>query len=366
MKRVLFVILGLDYSGAENVLIQYLEGNNEIDPYFVFIYNGAASVEFGKKFEKGRLKNLNLPYDKNMLRLFPCIAQQQVKKSLMAYICENRPEAIYFNNTHEVILGRKLLKKLDIPCIGHIHDMKNSLGSPAKRYEARKAFEELDEVFTVSLACKESWLCERMKVIYNGLPDDFFAESEIKLTHNSSVTIGYVGMISDRKGFDILSDVIKSNQLSVNWKIAYNLVQAKYENELKAVEEKDNVEVIYKIPASQMVMFYDSIDILVIPSRQDPLPTVAIEAMTRKKLVIGFRVGGIPELIGDDRLIVNEVSAEALKSKIQEVITWSEDTRKEIADSIHKRSIELFSQTKKKSSVNSIIDNAVSVKSRLV
>lgn len=32
MKKVIFVILGLDFSGAENVLIQYLDGNSEIDP----------------------------------------------------------------------------------------------------------------------------------------------------------------------------------------------------------------------------------------------------------------------------------------------------------------------------------------------
>lgn len=54
MKKILFVILGLDFSGAENVLIQYLDGNNEIDPYFAFIYNGAASIEFAKSLEQAK------------------------------------------------------------------------------------------------------------------------------------------------------------------------------------------------------------------------------------------------------------------------------------------------------------------------
>ena len=45
MKKVIFVILGLDFSGAENVLIQYLDGNSEIDPYFVFIYEGNAAQQ---------------------------------------------------------------------------------------------------------------------------------------------------------------------------------------------------------------------------------------------------------------------------------------------------------------------------------
>lgn len=50
MKKVLFVILGLDFSGAENVLIQYLDGNSEIDPYFAFIYEGNAAQHFNEKF----------------------------------------------------------------------------------------------------------------------------------------------------------------------------------------------------------------------------------------------------------------------------------------------------------------------------
>lgn len=356
MKKVLFVILGLDFSGAENVLIQYLDGNSEIDPYFTFIYCGAASVEFSKKFGKDKVIELNLPYNKNELRILPYLAQRRLYKAMRSIVDGVEPDVIYFNNTHEVLLSRVLLKQLKVPAIGHVHDMMYSISSPAKRFEARKAYEELNEVFTVSEACKKSWNCEKMKVIYNGEPDTFFDVSQNEEKKYKKLTIGYVGMLSDRKGFDILADIIESDCLPANWKIAYNLIDFKYEEVLNRVKARGNVEVFYKIPSSEMKLFYDAIDILVIPSRQDPLPTVAIEAMARNKLVIGFRIGGIPELIGDNRLIVDEINADALRDKIQSILEMSTDIRKELADNIHERSRAMFSQKKKRNVVNELIN----------
>ena len=356
MKKILFVILGLDFSGAENVLIQYLDGNNEIDPYFAFIYNGAESIEFAKKFGASKVRELALPYNKNELRILPCLVQRKVETAMQRIINEVMPDVIYFNNTHEVILSRALLKKIKIPSIGHVHDMMYSIGSLAKRFEARRAYRELNEVLTVSEACKKSWKCEKMKVVYNGVPDTFFDDGHNDEKRYKKLTIGYVGMLSDRKGFDILADIIESDCLPVNWKVAYNLIDSKYEGLLNKVKARDNVEVFYKIPSSEMKMFYDSIDVLVIPSRQDPLPTVAIEAMARNKLVIGFRIGGIPELIGDNRLIIDDINADALRNKIQDVLETSADTRKELADSIHERSIAMFSQKNKRDVVNELIN----------
>lgn len=207
MKKVLFVILGLDFSGAENVLIQYLDGNSEIDPYFAFIYEGNAAQHFNEKFGASKIYQLKLSYIKNELRFLPKITQYRLKHALMTVIEELRPDTLYFNNTHEVILSRKIVRELKVPCIGHVHDMQASIGTICKRYEAKRAFDELDVVLTVSEACKKSWNCNRMKVVYNGVSDDYFTKDKL-IEKNDPIVVGYVGMISKRKGFDILAKVI--------------------------------------------------------------------------------------------------------------------------------------------------------------
>lgn len=357
MKKVLFVILGLDFSGAENVLIQYLDGNSEIDPYFTFIYNGVASVEFVNKFGKDKVRELNLPYNKNELRILPYLAQRKLYKAMRGIIDEIEPDVIYFNNTHEVLLSRVLLKNLKMPSIGHIHDMMYSIGSPAKRYEARKTYEKLDAVLTVSEACKKSWNCEKMKVIYNGVPDAFFCDEQVNECIHEKLTIGYVGMISDRKGFDILAEIIELGQMPVNWKIAYNMIEPKYEETLNKIKTKDNVKVFYKVPSYEIKKFYDSIDILVIPSRQDPLPTVAIEAMARKVLVLGADTGGIPELVGNASFLFEKNNVAALDDLIKRYMAMDKKDLREQVEKQFKYARKHFSNRGKREAVNSILNN---------
>ena len=99
MRNILFVILGLDFSGAENVLIQYLERNEKINPYFAFIFNGEASDKFRKDFDADRIFELSIPYRKNELRFAPKITQRKLYKKIKPIIDDLDIEAIYFNNT---------------------------------------------------------------------------------------------------------------------------------------------------------------------------------------------------------------------------------------------------------------------------
>lgn len=48
-----------------------------------------------------------------------------------------------------------------------------------------------------------------------------------------------------------------------------------------------------------MNLFYSSLNYLVVCSKQDPLPTVVLEAFNNFTPVIGKNIGGIPEMITD-------------------------------------------------------------------
>lgn len=354
MKKVLFIILGLDFSGAENVLLQYLHNNNEIDPCFVFVFEGNASREFSHSFEEGKIYELKIPYKKNELRFFPRATQYRFKKAVLPVIKQIKPDVLYFNNTHEVILSRSVIKALRITSVGHVHDMKDSIGTYPKRHEAKQAFYEMTEVLTVSEACKKSWDTDKMKVVYNGVADEFFRKTK-PIELKKPLTIGYVGMISKRKGFDLLAHAIDALGDFVCWKIAYNLIEGEYQEVLNNVRNKNNVCMFYRIPRSQMKEFYDTIDILVIPSRQDPLPTVAIEAMARKTLVLGADTGGIPELVGSGKYLFQREDSYAFEKKIIEYCSIDETELKNCIDEQYEYAFKLFRDINKKQIINSMI-----------
>jgi glycosyltransferase involved in cell wall biosynthesis len=74
------------------------------------------------------------------------------------------------------------------------------------------------------------------------------------------------------------------------------------------------------LPAGDAVLAeLDQADLFVLPSRQEGLPRVVIEAMARGLPCVGSRVGGIPELIGPDELVPPD-NPTALANKITELL----------------------------------------------
>ncbi|CEA06307.1 group 1 glycosyl transferase [Pseudomonas saudimassiliensis] len=65
----------------------------------------------------------------------------------------------------------------------------------------------------------------------------------------------------------------------------------------------DNVTVVGRLkPGAEMMTWYESLDLLVHPSRTEGLPRSVIEAMSRGCPVLASSVGGIPELLPQCRL----------------------------------------------------------------
>jgi len=134
--------------------------------------------------------------------------------------------------------------------------------------------------------------------------------------------LGFVGRVCQGKGIDYLIDAIK-------------VLFPRYERlKFVAVGEcsVDNIEQRLASPNGRRVIlpgfrgdihnYYQAIDIVVLPSLKEGLPTTIIEAMACGKAIVATDVGGIPEVITDDTngLLVEPRDSASLIESIQRLI----------------------------------------------
>lgn len=357
--KVLVIVSGFAYSGAEIVLDRYLSGNDIIDPYFVIIYNFQEVYnELIKRYDKKKIYKLDLKHKKNNLRFVPNLESIRLKKGLKEIINVLNPNIIFANNTIETMLVGLQSSYYNVPIIGYVHDMKSSIKTPIRVYYTKKALSNINKVITVSNACKQNWNNNNMKVIYNGLPKEFY-----NLNYRKSIqNIGFIGTLSYRKGFDIflkiVDGILESNE-SINVYICYNKCEnEELFNKLKILKMKYNerVKVSYKLFGNEIIEFYDKIDILVVPSRQDPLPTVIMEAIARGCLVIGSELDGIPELLNYKKEFMFKLdNILDIQNRLEYIINLNENMIQKFTEELFSSAENKFQNSVKKEVLNNEI-----------
>lgn len=90
----------------------------------------------------------------------------------------------------------------------------------------------------------------------------------------------------------------------------------------KLCEEYENVTMLAQLPHQEMLKQMEVCDCLIVPSRIDPVPTVAVEMMMKESPCLCTEVCGIAHYIEDgvNGFTVPVEDAKALKDKIEEII----------------------------------------------
>lgn len=353
MKKICFIISGIAYSGAEIVLNRYIEDNLEIDPYFIIIYKSRFVKEkFMEEYGENKVFSLDINYNKNLVRFMPDYISKEVNEKIAPIICKINPDIVYCNNTVEAMLMNNYIKRKNLKSIAHIHDMKRNFKSIITKNFIVNSLNEYDIVINVSKANKESWGIEKSIVVYNGLDKEYLKEDK-KI--NGITNIGFVGSLIKRKGIDLMiSKISDLVNLGLNIHIAYSSYDMKYYNKLiKLAQKYNNINLYENINSVEIKNLYDKMDMLIIPSRQDPLPTVVIEAMARGVIVIGHNIDGIPEMINDKELLFEK---EELLNKVIQISSKELEELKELSKQQIKIVKEKFSSDNKKRLINNIIN----------
>ncbi len=180
----------------------------------------------------------------------------------------------------------------------------------------------------VSRAVKEAWKLKKdsvnSSVIYNGVSEDFFdTEASINSDYSGKkedVKVAFIGRLSREKGADVF---IKAASLLKDEKSLKFLVVGEGE------EKNFLVDLSFSLGLGKKVEFLDfepdlqallkSIDLVVIPSRQEAFSLLAVEALALGKPVIASKVGGLPEALGKFGYFFPAGNYKVLAQRIREV-----------------------------------------------
>lgn len=157
-------------------------------------------------------------------------------------------------------------------------------------------------------------------VFPNALPDT-------SITNKSDNNrIAFLGRLDYSKGVDILINAFAKVLKEISNATLEIGGKGSNENALKKKIASLHLEhkVIFKglVPYIQVREFLSSVNFLVVPSRTDNLPTVALEAFSVGTPVIGSNAGGIPDMVihGYNGLLFENENAEDLSKKMIQLL----------------------------------------------
>ncbi len=154
-------------------------------------------------------------------------------------------------------------------------------------------------------------------VVHNGLWPDEFEAAQVKADASD---ILYIGELRQLKGVDVLINAIKQlgdegKKLSATI-VGYGKDRESLEAMVKSLGLADRIKFAGAMKASDAFKLGR---IMVVPSRAESFPYIVLESIAAHKPLIATRVGGIPEVLGDEAL-VNPDNIDELAGAIASII----------------------------------------------
>lgn len=319
--KVLFVSNIKRISGAELILLDFLRDNRQINPALLappdklFHY---AALEGIRVYQNNWFGELRRSED----FLWPLMFLPRLVMSTIRTVIalrKERPDLVDFNNFASAIYGFAPTKLFRRPMIWHIYDI-----FPPRSLESfvlRKMSRSVERVVAASEAVRNSLetagvSAGKISVVYNGIDtngrfnperyDDVSRASALGLPLDSFV-VGTMCQIVEWKGVHIFLDAIEQLVGQIPPQVRFVIVgdapeggERYKERLIRRVEQEplSGTDIGFMGWRNDVPHVLRDMDVLVHSSiRPDPFPTVVLQAMAMRKLVIASATGGVPEMI---------------------------------------------------------------------
>ena len=294
MRKILFVVDGLQYGGIEILLLGICKYLKRRKNFYPIVLNFSKSGVMEAAFEKENIKVIQ--FNKDNKRGFSCqrLDTTFALRRLIKGVC---PAIIHTNYSFSADYHTRLAALgMKIPIITHIHNTKKIKENKwHRRFFNRLLSSKTTSYIAVSEKVKEvieKWHTNKkpVYVLYNALDTERYripSEQEIKIMKDElNITdefiIGSVGrMFIAAKGFDILIRAFK-RILDKDIKIKLVLVgSGKDEKLLKDLATSLNIEkqVIFTGYKEDAYKYMKMMDLFIMPSLYEGFPIVHLEAM---------------------------------------------------------------------------------------
>lgn len=148
------------------------------------------------------------------------------------------------------------------------------------------------------------------KVLYNGVDKkcfrQFSLEERYKALKEFNISdqcknVAFVGNFFDIKNVLCLPEIFRRIYDKYNGSVSFYFVgSGKLESQIQKKCQENHLEVhfIHDVTPEKMPAIYNCMDLIILPSKNEGLPLVCVEALACGTPMIGSRVGGISEVIG--------------------------------------------------------------------
>ena len=296
--KIVHLVLSNVYAGIEqhvNELTLNLERESEIDVSII------CNKEIASKFDSNSIEVIN-----NFSRRSPT---GLIK--LLLKIHKIKPDIIHTHGSKTTSIINLIKKFIKIKHVATAHGIKNKTS----------VYKKATKLITVSQIAKES-IDASSVVINNWYPP--IVQGKKSLNNDYVLAVGRLEKV---KGFDLLIQSwinIKDNLIIIGSGKEYNSLI----NLISHHNLDTKIQIISEMSQEDLVTYYKNASMLVISSRSEGGPRVALEALYQEVPVISTNVGHMPEILPKE-LLAEPDNLESLKDLIETYVgneNYSQDS----------------------------------------
>lgn len=252
---------------------------------------------------------------------------------MVNFVLQNKDKDQIIEVHNRPYLINRIYKKIkNYPISLFLHNNPMTMKGSKTIFERKNLLKKCKAIFCVSKYIKSQFLDgitnqnQKVHVLYNGV------DRNLKKFPEKKKEVLFIGRLVKEKGVDLYINAVKSVSfhfkdwkfgLIGSYKLGTNTYSNSYSNEIeKAFKNIGYQARFYGFKQQNFVQKkLSETSIIVVPSIwNEPFGLVVAEAMSNGVAIIASSVGGIPEIVKDNGILIENIDSDKIKKSLTELI----------------------------------------------